>query len=74
MKARFSWAKKYVTFGEKWSVIFTDEKKWNLDGPDEFHCYWHDLRKEKKIFKKGGSVMTLAFFKNPLISSSSRQP
>ena len=57
----------YVSFGEKWSdVVFTDEKKWNLDGPDGFHCYWHDLRKEKKFFKKrqsgGGSVMTSGAF------------
>ena len=43
-------------------------KKWNLDGPDGFHCYWHDLRKEKKIFKKrqsgGGSVMTWGAFRS----------
>ena len=67
IKARFSWAKKYVSFGEKWSdIVFTVEKKWNLDGPNVFHCYWHDLRKEKKIFKKrqsgGGSVMTWGAF------------
>ena len=31
IKARFSWAKKYVSFGEKWSdVVFTDEKKMEI--------------------------------------------
>ena len=65
---RFSWVKKYVSFGEKmkWCCIYRREKKWNLEGPDGFHCYWHDLRKEKKIFKQrqsgGGSAMTWGAF------------
>ena len=41
-------------------------KKWNLDGPDGFLSNWHDLKTEKKIFKKrqsgGGSVMTWGTF------------
>ena len=56
-----------IDFGDKWSsVIFGDEKKFNLDGPDGFQCYWKDLRKEKDIFSKrqngGASVMTWAGF------------
>lgn len=42
-------------------VIFSDEKKWNLDGPDGFDGYWRDLHKEPQYFSKrnfgGGSLM-----------------
>jgi len=48
------------------SVIFSDEKKFNLDGPDGWMYYWHDLRKEERIMSKrvhgGASVMVWAAF------------
>lgn len=47
-------------------MIWSDEKKFNLDGPDGFKYYWHDLRKEKRFFsqrvKGGGSLMVWAGF------------
>lgn len=42
-------------------MIFSDEKKFNLDGPDGFTGYWRDLRKEPQYFSRrnfgGGSLM-----------------
>jgi transposase len=60
-KKRVEWAEKYAEEREFWQrVVFTDEKKFNLDGPDGFRCYWHDIRAEPKLFSKrvngGGSV------------------
>ncbi|OXA39388.1 Transposable element Tc3 transposase [Folsomia candida] len=64
---RLEWARKHMTWSKEWdSIVFSDEKKWNLDGPDGFHSYWHDIRKEKIVFSKrqsgGGSVMIWAAF------------
>ena len=46
--------------------MFSDEKKFNLDGPDGSQCYWQDLRNEKQLFSKrpfrGGSVMVWGAF------------
>lgn len=59
---RLKFAKDHVQWKKKWrKVIFTDEKKFNLDGPDGFNYYFHDLRKEKCVLSRrqagGGSVM-----------------
>ena len=62
------WVKKKVTWTkEKWETgVFSDEKKFNLDGPDGSQCYWHDLRMEKQLFSKRlfgeGSVMVWGAF------------
>lgn len=47
-------------------MVFSDEKKFNLDVPDDNQCYWHDLRKEKQLYSKrlfvGGYVMVQGAF------------
>jgi transposase len=62
---RLEWARKKMTWNKEWEkVIWTDEKKFNLDGPDGLNYYWHDLRKEKIFSLKrnmgGGSVIIWA--------------
>ena len=66
-EARVRFAVQNVDLGEQWSnVVFTDEKKFNLDGPDGYQYYWHDLRKEEQVYSKrqmgGGSVMVWGGF------------
>ncbi|KAG4228405.1 hypothetical protein PC116_g23242 [Phytophthora cactorum] len=63
--ARLKFANKLVDSSKYWkSVVFTDEKNFNLDDPDEFRCYWHDTRVAPKLMSKrvngGGSVMIWA--------------
>lgn len=47
-------------------MIWSDEKRFKLDGPDSFNGYWHDLRKEKLRFSTrnfgGGGLMVWAGF------------
>lgn len=64
---RLNFAKQTMAWTSKWySVLFSDEKKFNLDGPDGFHYYWHDLRKSPDVQMSrqmgGGSVMVWAGF------------
>ena len=66
-KARLKWCNEKAQWNEEWdNVIFSDEKKFNLDGPDGLHSSWYDIRGEKKYFSKrkfgGGSVMIWAGF------------
>lgn len=47
-------------------IIWTDEKKFNLDGCDGNKSYWHDIRKDRQFLSRrnfgGGGVMVWASF------------
>ncbi|KAG6962143.1 hypothetical protein JG688_00008758 [Phytophthora aleatoria] len=65
--ARRKWGRSMIKLRTDWGrVIFSDEKKFNLDGPDGLQYYWHDLRCEKETYfsrQNGrGSVMVWGGF------------
>lgn len=65
--ARLEYARLHMTWDKEWNqVIFSDEKKFNFDGPDGWRYYWHDLRDEQTILSRrhsgGGSIMVWAAF------------
>lgn len=64
---RFEWARQQIALRHDWSnIIWSDEKKFNLDGPDGFRYYWHDLRKDQLSYSRrvhgGGAVIVWGCF------------
>ncbi|KHJ88486.1 transposase [Oesophagostomum dentatum] len=61
-KARLEFARDNMN--TNWNkIVFSDEKKFNLDGPDGNLFYWRDLRKEiLQVHFGGGSLMVWAAF------------
>jgi transposase len=62
---RVAWARERLHWTNKWKdIVFSDEKKFNLDGPDNNAFYYHDIRKRELLQDKrhsgGGSVMVWA--------------
>ena len=43
---RLKWEKEVITWDATWKNIFSDEKKFNLDGADSNIYYWHNLQAE----------------------------
>jgi transposase len=62
IKARLHWANEHADLDDFWwvNVHFSDEKKWNLDGPDGYK-QWVDTRAKQSVPVRrhtgGGSVM-----------------
>lgn len=59
---RLRFARNKMHWVKEWhKVIFSDEKKFNLDGPDGYSYYFHDLRKDEIILSRrrndAGAVM-----------------
>lgn len=66
-KVRLEFAKESIKNRQDWfKIIWSDEKKFNLDGPDGIRYYWHDLRNEQHYLSRrafgGGSLMVWGAF------------
>ncbi|XP_039968910.1 uncharacterized protein LOC120780715 [Bactrocera tryoni] len=59
---RLNFSREHMAWKSDWRyVVFSDEKKFNLEGPDGYNYYFHDLRKEEhhldRLHSRVGRVM-----------------
>jgi hypothetical protein len=65
--ARLEWARARHRDRTDWvKIVFSDENRFNLDGPDGCKYYWHDVRTEPREYYSrqngGGGIMVWAAF------------
>ncbi|KAE8985007.1 hypothetical protein PR002_g22767 [Phytophthora rubi] len=84
-EARLEFAERFSSAAQKqvvWPlIIFSDEKKFNLDGPDGYKHYWRDIRRPPRRYLSrqngGGSLMVWGAFgvkgKSELVVLEGRQ-
>ena len=54
---RVQWARNHMNWTDEWlSVLFSDEKKFNLDGPDGWAYNWHNICKE--LYSRQGTTFS----------------
>ncbi len=67
-RARLQWARQKAVIGGRWwrRVVFSDESRFSLDGPDRLSAHWHNARRLRRWQRArrcgGGSVMVWAWF------------
>ncbi|KAL7726646.1 hypothetical protein ACLKA6_010511 [Drosophila palustris] len=59
---RLDFCRSNMTWTKEWErVVFSEEKKFNLEGPDGYAYYFHDIRKEvhtlDRLHSRAGGVM-----------------
>lgn len=65
VEERLKFAREHLKWKKRWrNIIFTDEKRFTLDGPDGWSYYFHDLRRSPLLQVRrqmgGGGVMVWA--------------